>query len=264
MARYAVNMAAHHPDRRLVLVQVGAPGTDRATWEESVARLCAACAAAGVKLEAELRAAEGDVFQTLVRHVPPGPETLVLCGARIRPKGRGFLAGTVSEKLLKDTRFPVMALRVVQPGLLGAPHELLAPVAGDLVGWRAGADILKLLAPGLRRVHLLMVMTAGHALRRPGRDESARLRAEGWRHVERIEAMLLKRSGLERSQVDVSVRVARDWAREVALSASRLRAQLVVMEVSRRYLARPVFADNPLERVLRDAPCDVAIYRGVE
>ncbi|MFA9471869.1 MAG: hypothetical protein ACERNK_14965, partial [Deltaproteobacteria bacterium] len=34
--------------------------------------------------------------------VPPSPAHYLVCGTRVRQKGRGFLAGTVSERLLRE------------------------------------------------------------------------------------------------------------------------------------------------------------------
>jgi nucleotide-binding universal stress UspA family protein len=48
----------------------------------------------------------------------------------------------------------------------------------------------------------------------------------------------------------------------VLVEASRLKSQLLLLGASERSLAHRVVHGQVLERILRDAPCDVGIYRG--
>lgn len=75
----------------------------------------------GIACQHLIQEQSGDVYSTLLQAIPSGEQSYCLCGARIAPRGRGFLAGTISEKLLRCRQFNVMAIRVVSPGLLGCP-----------------------------------------------------------------------------------------------------------------------------------------------
>ena len=265
IAWYAVGMAAHDPERRLRILHVAtgesAPGDIQAKIEDIERR----CQAAGVAAESSVVPSSGDVARDLIVHVDGGANTIMVCGARVRSGGRGYLSGTVSERLLDHPGFEVMAIRVVQPGLLGAPRRFLFPVAGDPVGLQAGMDLLRRFAPMVEHVHLLhVVMVKRLVFRRLRREQASRLRDKGWRNIERIEADLLVRTGLAADKLGVDVVVSDDWAHEMIIAAGRHKSQLILLESPRRKGPGGFFYGDPVEVALRDAPCDVAVYRGAE
>ena len=57
-----------------------------------------------------------------------------------------LFSGTVTEQMMKLVRFNVLALRIVQPGLLGLPGNILVPVSGAPTGFRSAFPILGSLA----------------------------------------------------------------------------------------------------------------------
>ncbi len=265
IAWYAVTMAAHDPERRLRILHVAtgefAPDDMRAKIGEIERR----CRAADVAAEIAIVPSSGDVARDLIAHVDGGANTVMICGARVRGGGRGYLSGTVSERLLDDPGFEVMAVRVVQPGLLGAPRRFLFPVAGDPAGLRAGMDLLRRFTPIVEHVHLLhVVMVKRIVFRRLRREHVSRLREKGWRNIERIEADLLARTGLAADTLGVDVIVSDDWAHETVIAAGRHKSQLILLESPRRKGPGGFFYGDPVEVTLRDAPCDVAVYRGIE
>ena len=263
VARYGVTLASHAPDRHLEVIHVDTGEVPRSRLDEKLALLAIECGTAGVALETAVVPPAGDVFRTLVEHVAAGAENFLICGARATANGKGYLSGTTAERLLDQHRSNVMVIRVLQPGLLGAPHQFLLPVAGDPLGARAGMALLKLFDGDVRRVELLKVMTVGARTFRHLRPErAARLRADGQRYLKAVEDELIARTGLAAADIDVNVVVSDDWVREIVIAASRHRSHLICMEASLRHLRTDFFYGNPLEVVLRDAPCDAAIYRG--
>ncbi len=62
--------------------------------------------------------------------------------------------------------------------------------------------------------------------------------------------------------IDRRVHGHRDWPHQVLVEASRLKAQMLLLGASERSLAHRVFHGQALERILRETPCDVGIYRG--
>jgi nucleotide-binding universal stress UspA family protein len=188
----------------------------------------------------------------------------LVCGARAKEKGRGLLAGTVGQRFLRIGGRQVLALRVVQPGLLGAPHRLLVPVAGHALGFRPGLPFLKLLAPDTTHIHLLHVARIpSPRLRRLTHEQSAYIRRAGVGLCTEAERELNAALGHSKVIIDSHVAVSDDVAREIIIQAGKLRSQLIYLGASERSLARQLVSGSPLERVLRDAPCDVAVYRGV-
>ncbi|HEY9163036.1 MAG TPA: universal stress protein, partial [Magnetovibrio sp.] len=168
VAWYALNLARHDADKRLCVVHVATDEFKASAIDDKMNAFARDCEREGVSMEYTAVACVGRsaecVFKALVQTVPAGTDTLLVCGARLKEGGGGYLAGTVSEKLLSDHTFPVMAVRVTQPGLLGAPTRFLMPVAGDRAGFLTGARILRRFGPGIARVHLLRVMQLKRSL----------------------------------------------------------------------------------------------------
>ncbi len=263
IAGYAVTLAAHDPGRRLGIVHVAAGEFPLDEARAKIERIERQGAAAGVAVDVAMVPSGGDVFRDLLARIEPGANTVVVCGARARSGGRGYLAGTVSERLLDHRRFDVVAIRVVQPGLLGAPRRFLMPVAGDPRGLATGMRLLGRFAALVDHVHLLhVVMVKRIVFRRLREADAAKLREKGWLYLDGVELELVARAGLAADRIGADVVVSDDWAHETIIAASRHKSQLILMEASRRHLAGGLFHGDPVEVALRDAPCDVAVYRG--
>ncbi|MCR4376505.1 MAG: universal stress protein [Rhodospirillales bacterium] len=268
VAWYALNLARHDPDRRLCVIYVDLAEFDAATIAQKINALTLDCERADVVLHSMTvpsagRSVEG-VFRALRDSVPAGVGSLLVCGARLRAVSGGYLAGTVSERLLSDQAFPVMAVHVVQPGLLGAPQRFLMPVAGDRDGFLAGAHILKRFGPGVARVHLLRVMQLKRSLfRHLQKDRAESLRYKGWLALQGLDEELSALVGIAADMIDIHVTVSDDWAQDVIIAAGRHKSHLILMEAARHDLGAGYLYGSAIEVVLRNAPCDVAIYRGV-
>ena len=158
----------------------------------------------------------------------------------------------------------MLALRVVQPGLLGVPLDFLLPVSGHPRGLRLAIPFLKLFAPDIARVHLLMVKQPAlissrllpHAVREL-------LRSSGQTYLQRLERELSDAIEMPPARLDATVVVSDDVAGEIIHHANRTKSRLIVFGASERSLAQRVFNRGPIEQVLRETPCDLAIYRGV-
>jgi nucleotide-binding universal stress UspA family protein len=59
---------------------------------------------------------------------------------------------------------------------------------------------------------------------------------------------------------DPHVSVSADWPGEITRHAVRARAELVLLGATERTLTSRFVFGSPLERVLKDAVCDVAIF----
>lgn len=267
VAWYALNLARHDQDRHLTVVHVASGEIAIEAVQEKLDDLAQECQRAGVDMSRVIQPCSGVgpvcVFRALLDAVPTGPDTLLVCGVRLKSDVGGYLAGTVSEKLLADHSFPVMAVRVVQPGLLGAPTRFLMPVAGDREGFLTGAGILGRFGDCVQRVHLLRVMQLKRQLfRRLANHQAESLREKGWSVMRDLDNELARLIGIDEWKTDVHVTVSDDWAQEVIIAAGRHKAHLILMEASRHDLGAGYLYGNSIEVVLRNAPCDVAIYRG--
>ena len=258
VARYAISLARTDAAHALVVLHVKDGAVPPAAWDQKLARLKAECADAGVAATAEIIPRQGSVFESLTARLPESSDTYLVCGARVRGGERGFLAGTVSSALMRWEHCNVLAVRVAQPGLLGSPGRVLLPVGGHRDGLRHAIPYLRLLAPMLKQVHLLRVTANGGT----SKQKREATRTEGMRDLVSAERELIETAGLAPELLDASVVAADSVPGGILVAASRLKSHLIFMEAARRDLGERFFFTNPLEQVLRDSPCDVAMYRG--
>lgn len=263
VSRYAVRFAARTEARELRLLHVADGSVPTTRLRHKLERLEHDGRAQGVRVVAETCPIRDDVLRTLLRAIPPGGDHVVVCGTRVRSRGQAYLAGTVSDKLLRSGPFNVLAVRVVQPGLLGHPSALLVPLAGHPRGLRAVWPFLRLFLPGLESLTLLRGMAV-----RPlqfahlSLAQTQKLRAEGAAFLRDAEEEIRREQGGVEFHLDSRVVVSDDMAREILVHASKLKAHLILLGASERGLPRRLVSRDLLERVLRETPCDAAIYRG--
>jgi nucleotide-binding universal stress UspA family protein len=264
VARYALRLAAHDPEKRLAVIHVREDSQADEQAQDDLTRISAECEQLGVDASVHRFASDEDIFEKLMEIVPPGPESYVVCGTRFRHPRRGYLSGGVAARLLDAHKFHVLAIRVVQPGLLGAPHDFLLPVAGHPRGFMGGLPFLRLLRPDIATIHLLHVKRVTRwRFRWLSAESSQQLRQWGNTYCHRVEQELENALGLRPSILDANVVISDDVPREIVVYANKLKSQLILLGASERSLSERLFYGNPIERVLRDAPCDVAIYRAV-
>ncbi|TLM62022.1 MAG: hypothetical protein FDZ69_13335 [Deltaproteobacteria bacterium] len=263
VARYAVRFAATDQDRRLLLLHVTDGRVDEAVARARFARLAEDCAATAVGYHQELLTPAPTVHRALRQATPHDPQALLVCGTRVKPRRQALLTGSVAELLLRSHQCPVLALRVVQPGLLGLPHDLLLPLAGHRDGFARCWPVLRRLAPQLRRLHLLYAVPPGPlaaALHSPARQQLARRAGEAY--LDRICAGLAGEIPEPPFVIDRRILATHDWPHQTLIEASRIKAQMLLLGASERSLAHRVFHGRGLERILRETPCDAGIYRG--
>jgi nucleotide-binding universal stress UspA family protein len=262
VAHYAVRFAANTPGRTLRLVHVR-DGSPQSSLDERIARIAEEAKVLGVVLEADLASRRGAGVAERLLEIVPEHATLV-AGARAKPRRRALIAGTVAARLLETARFSVIAVRVVHPGVLGQPGSVLLPLAGPRQAALA-LPLLRLVGEDLQRLHVLLVRElSGLRLRLKGLEGAEKLLAEGRALVAPIEDEL--RAGLapHHVELDSSVVVTADPPREILLYAVKHRSRLIGLGAARRALAERAVARNPIERLLRETPSDLALYRSVE
>jgi nucleotide-binding universal stress UspA family protein len=260
VGRYALRLAraAGSP---LEVVHVDDGALPSAALETRLNRLRDMAAASGVDLSARELGSTGDVAGAIDAAFPADDGTLVVCGLRARESGRGLLRGTVSEALLSRGRHDVLAVRVVSPSLLGHARHVLFCVSGTPESAAAAGPFLELLAPELTRLSLLTVVSHPfERVSRPTAGDLRRLHARGTHFLQQVEAELESALGSFEIPFDPHVSISRDWPAEITRQAGRARAELVMLGATEHTLTRRLFG-NPLESVLRDAVCDIAIFR---
>lgn len=263
VSRYALNFALGEDDRRLLVLHV-CDGKHRSEVVDArFERLVEDCRELQVGCTLQKLPLAKSVYRSLRQALPHDSSALLICGTRLKPRGNSFLRGSVAEQLLRMHQCPVLAVRVVQPGLLGSPQQLLLPLAGHSDGFVRIRAIFRRLQPNLRRVHLfrsLYVHPLRHPYLSPARERM--LLDSGQAYLEKIVAEMAAQLVPEELCVERLVNIANDWPNAVLVQASRLKVQMILLGVSERSLAHRVVYGVGLERMLREAPCDVGIYRG--
>jgi nucleotide-binding universal stress UspA family protein len=258
VAHYAVRFASNTAARKLRLIHVREPAR-AAHLSERLARIAAECAVVDVAFEAEVvEPGAGDVAARIL--AAAGPGTTVIAGTRARPRARSFLAHTVSARLLAARQVPVIAIRVVHPGVLGQPGRVLVPVAERADFATAALPVLRLLGDDIERLHLLWVCAVSRLRARwQSAPAGARLIAAGRAGLIAVEDALRRGLAPLAPPLDATVVIAADPPREIVLQAARHRARLICLDHDAP--AAGPLARSSLEAVLRDAPADVAVFR---
>lgn len=124
-----------------------------------------------------------------------------------------------------------------------------------------GLPFLRLLVPGAAEVEVLLV----HRLKRSRflqitHAEARRMIAHDQEYVLRIEKVLSQELNIPLGRLDQRVVLSDDIPKEIVIQANKARSQLIYMGASERSLRERSLYGNPIEQVLRNAPCDVAIY----
>ena len=264
VARYALNMAANGQDLQIILIHIldDIYSPDKIT--KKIKAIEAESAVREIKMTSRLLPLRKNVFYSLLQAIPAGGESLCVCGARIFSRNKGFLAGTISEKLLRCKQFNAMAIRVVKPGILGSPSELLFPLSGHPRGFQAAMSFFMLLAPEVERLHLLRIMLVSslwfHYM--PATIVQS-LKTKGYSYVNGVLKEIRQQLGENKIYLDAKVVLSDDWAKEILIHASKSRAQMILMGASDRNLPSRYFYGNKIEQILRRSPCDVGIYRKI-
>jgi len=263
VARYAIQLASRTGERSLTLLHVADGSLSAELLEAKLDAVQRLCREQEVSLTRCMLALHDRVETSLLKVLPGDAGLLLVCGTRVRRRSRGYLAGTVAERLLAASRIPVLALRVVQPGLLGQPRSLLLPFGGHPRGCRDLAPLLTSLLPGFEVIHLLRAMAV-----RPGRllhltsAERLRLRQAGQHYLDHIRDEIRLLAGEPSPRVDEHLVFCDDWVNEILMHASRLRIQLTIIGSSNQPRWRQLLRPAGIERLLADTPCDIGIYRG--
>ncbi len=262
VSRYAIRFAAHSPEHTLNLLHVLDGKVPETELERKIEHLRRECLSQGVELFPQLLPLTIGVFPSLAKTIPVGPESMVVCGTRVRSTRKPFLSGTVAEQLLRHGAFPVLAVRVVQPGLLGIPRELLIPLAGHPRGLSSAWPFFRFFLPDLDSVHLLRGMVvSSQRLRRLSAGQHQALREQGVRYLAAVLDEQRQRLGETAFHLDSRIVVCGDWVREILVHASTLKSRLILLGASERTRWHRALHGDALERVLRGTPCDVGIYR---
>jgi len=264
VSRYAIHMASTLGNRKITLYHI-LDGTFAVEKIRSkIAAIEQESRAHGIEFDFEILPLKKNLYATLLDTIPATSDSYCICGARITSRGKGFLAGTISEKLLRSRSFNVLAIRVVHPGTLGRPSDLLFPLAGHPRGFKAAIPFFQMMAPNIQKLHLLRIMQVNSLRFRYLSSAAAKkLRQQGVDYVRLVGDEVQRQIGELSYHIDSHVVVSDDWPKEVLIQANQLKVRMILLGASDRTLPSRFFYGNKLEQILRRASCDVGIYRKI-
>ena len=264
VARYATRLTSNTPARQLTLLHIDDKTIPAERLTAKLENIAHECQVLDIELEVRSLPQQGNVFVTLLATIPSGSDVYCVCGARATSRGKGFLAGTVSQKLLRARRFNTLAIRVVNPGLLGCPSNVMFPLAGHPRKFQAAMPFLLMLAPCIEKLTLLRVMTINTLLfRYLSTAKTKKTLREGTSYVREVMQEIAEQSSQYSFRLDDHVIISDDWAKEILIQAGKVHAGLLLLGASERFLQSRFYYGNKIEQILRRTPCDVGIYRKI-
>ncbi|NVB40828.1 universal stress protein [Pseudenhygromyxa sp. WMMC2535] len=260
MLHYALRMARQLPEPQVQILHVREAG--EADPEPRRERLQTLAARHQVELRYRELAPRERISASLADALRPGLEDIVLVGFRAHRRGRGLAFGTVGQALLARHDHSVLAMRIVEPGLMGLPKVLAAGLSDSPELCARLAPALGLFTPDLHELWLLRVLEVqrrflGHL----SFERLSTLEGEALAQLTRDVEQLRARLPVEPPRVERHVAVSDHWPSQLVMSAHRVRAHLLLLGASDHLLPARFSLSNPLEAVLHNAACDVAVFR---
>jgi nucleotide-binding universal stress UspA family protein len=260
MLHYALRMASRAQPARLQVLHVRERGDEHLQARMRQHALLAE--RYGVEVIPREIDRKRDVPGTLAEHVETGPRDVVIVGFRAHTRGRGLAFGSVGQALLSRHDHSVLAMRIVQPGNLGLPKVLAMGLSESPRLHERLLPALQLFAPDLDELWLLRVMEV--QLRFLGLltfEQAQALQQKGQSTLGAAALALRDSLDGDAPYVDSRVSVADRWPTQLVIDAHRVHAHLLLLGASDHLLPRRFALSNPLETVLRNAACDVAVFR---
>ncbi len=138
------------------------------------------------------------------------------------------------------------------------------PLSGHPRKLQSALPFFRLLSPDLQGVFLLRVMDVSTSrFYRLSAKQAQALKVTGRSYLQEVVADFKREFVPFPFYLDIRVVVSDDWAKEIIIHANKLKARLILVGASEKTLPARFIYGNPLEEILRQAPCDVGIYRGL-
>ncbi|MBT3980573.1 MAG: universal stress protein [Bacteriovoracaceae bacterium] len=262
VARYAMNMATNIGVKELHILYVEDGKMSRSKFDEKLKALVDEVEQRNLEPFVSILPLKGNVSSSIINHLPQNSQCFLIAGARSHGHLKGFLSGSIAEKLLiKNKSFSTIIFRVTRPGLLGVAKNILIPTAKNHLHLQQASSILKGFAPGISELRLLHIKKLFSLFFRnlsPKRAE--RFRKKSLQDLEEVSSFMKASLDLGDHQIKTHAQLSNSLSKEVILFANKWHSDLIFMGAPDSYLNRHSFFGNLFEQILRRSNCDVALY----
>jgi nucleotide-binding universal stress UspA family protein len=256
-ARYAMHLAGA-AGAKLYLCSIAEPGLPDGRFELAKAaarRLELRAQEAGI--EAECLFSKGDPARKIGEIVQMGGIDLVFAATRREDVQKRFYAGTTARKLSVNLPCAVALVRVVHLGRIH-PKEIFVPLKARLTHISERAYFTAMLARAFDAAVYLFHTTK--PIKKFFHGEVPLTPVEWEKKIPADISLfinLLERRGVAHEKGHTTGAEGRS----ITIEAAVRRSDLIIMGASTRSLVSSLFRGNPVERVLRDTPCNLIILK---
>lgn len=256
-ARYALHLA-RRANARIVLCSIAQRGISEKSFQNAelaVKRLAALAREMDVQADCVLET--GDAVEQINKIVKSESIDIVFAATRHEDISRRFYARTVARQLSLGLPCSVALVRVVHLGHVH-PRTILVPLRAGMSFVPERAYFTALLAGAFNsKIHVfhttkpITQFFRGEIHLRPAEWES-RLPADIMQFIEYLNRYELAHE--KRLMPGIT-------GRSITTEAAVKKHELIIMGASERSLMNSLIKGNPVERVLRETPCDLIIFK---
>lgn len=202
---------------------------------------------------------EGAVVPAITEIIRREKIELAIAAARSEHAEQRFFVRTVSRELIRLLPCSVIIIRVVNPGKMAYPRDILVPIIGSEYDLSEKVFLTSRLARYYKaKVIVLHLKRSITTLFKKGMIKDT---AEG--EAENIEEIKYFVDHLKRYKVYPKTRVSYfiKVSRAISMEAAAKRHDLIILGATKRSLISQLIRGNPVEEVLRRTPCDLMILK---
>lgn len=202
---------------------------------------------------------EGAVAPAISEIVRREKIELAIAAARSEHAEQRFFVRTVSRELMRLLPCSVIVVRVVNPGKMAHPRDILVPIIGK--GYDPAEKVFltaRLARYYKAKIIVLHLKRSITSLFKKGMiKDIAEEEIDGMEDIKYFIDRLKKFKIYPKVRVSYFIKISRTISKEAAAK----RHDLIILGATRRSLISQLIRGNPVEEVLRRTPCDLIILK---
>ncbi len=256
-ARYSYQFVRAFNSKLFVVTVIskGMSEREEQSASSSIVKITDEASAAGLDVEGVIL--RGDVIEAINRFVREHKIDIVFTSTRRPHNSRRFFVKSVTSGLMSGLSCSVIAIKISHPGRSLRSRRVLVPVIGDGYMDKERADIVEALADGVKSsITVFHVNELSSSMKKSLDEAKQGLLLEASEIKISSFVKELRTRGINASVKIVSGSKVRD---EIISEASHHKYDLIILGTTKRNIVKKAVSGNPVEEILRDAPCDVML-----